>query len=223
LLLTILIAALYDAREGRASPGLDRRYLALGLVPIAVGFGLRALVVGTAPRGTSGRSTRELVAAELNTGGLYSMVRHPLYLANLLLWIGLATTTGSWWVVPVIGLAFFLAYRSIIAAEEAFLARRFGATYHGWAERTPALWPNPRRWRPAALPFSLKIVLRQEYYGLFTVVLFLAVLELAANVIDRGRWEIGTAWILLLAVTTVTTGLLRLLQRHTTLLDVEGR
>ena len=54
------------------------------------GLALRILTVGYAPRGTSGRNTREQKAAELNTKGMYSVVRHPIYLGNFLIWLGMA-------------------------------------------------------------------------------------------------------------------------------------
>lgn len=223
LLLVILGLALVDGREQRTAPGLDPRFLALGLVPTAIGFAIRAFVVGTAPRGTSGRSTVVQVAETLNTSGLYSVVRHPLYLGNFLLWIGLATTTGVWWAPPVIALAFLLFYRPIVATEEGFLARAFGDHYTKWAAVTPRFVPNVRRWDPPALPFALKMVLRQEYYGFFTVVLFLVILELTAAITSSGRLSLGRAWIVVLAVTTIAAGLFRWLQRNTSALDVEGR
>ena len=43
----------------------------------------------------------------------------------------------------------------IIAAEEAFLAQKFGTPYREWTERTPVFLPDFSLWRPASLPFSL--------------------------------------------------------------------
>jgi len=223
LLLVVLILALMDGSSTRTGPGLDRRFLALGLVPTTLGFAIRAFVVGTAPTGTSGRSTIEQVAAELNTTGLYSVVRHPLYLGNLLLWLGLATTTAVWWTLPVVAIAFCLLYLPIVAAEERFLRDRFGGVFVQWATETPAFWPAVGRWRRPGLPFSARIVLRQEYYGLFTVVLFVVILELAANVTGGGGWRVGPGWVWLLGATTVAAGVLRWLQRRTSVLDVAGR
>ena len=55
-----------------------------------LGFIIRAISIGTTPAGTSGRNTREgQVAETLNTKGIYSMVRHPLYLGNYFMWIGI--------------------------------------------------------------------------------------------------------------------------------------
>ncbi len=55
-----------------------------------LGFIIRAVAIGTTPKGTSGRNTKEgQVAESLNTRGIYSMVRHPLYLGNYFMWIGI--------------------------------------------------------------------------------------------------------------------------------------
>lgn len=54
-------------------------------------FGLliRAVTIGFTPKGTSGRNTKEGQVAEvLNTKGIYSVVRHPLYLGNYFMWLG---------------------------------------------------------------------------------------------------------------------------------------
>ena len=222
LLLGVLGAALFQ-RRGRTHLGLDPHMAQIGLLVAAVGLMVRAAVVGTAPRGTSGRNTKEQVAEQLNTTGLYSVVRHPLYLGNLLLWLGPAIAVGGWWPAGVIAVAFAAFYRPIIAAEEAFLERRFGADYQKWAQTTPALLPNPSRWRRPALPYSWKTVLRQEYYGVFTVVAFFVALEATAQRINTGSFGVSRFWLGLLAAVTVITGTLRFFQRYTTILNVPGR
>ena len=50
---------------------------------------IRFFVSGTAPAGTSERSTTAPRAAILNTTGIYSVVRHPLDIANTLTMVGL--------------------------------------------------------------------------------------------------------------------------------------
>ena len=55
-----------------------------------LGFVIRAVSIATTPKGTSGRNTKEgQVAESLNTTGIYSTVRHPLYLGNYFMWIGI--------------------------------------------------------------------------------------------------------------------------------------
>jgi protein-S-isoprenylcysteine O-methyltransferase Ste14 len=58
-----------------------------------LGFAVRGYAIGTTPRGTSGRNTAQQVAETVNKTGIYSIVRHPLYLGNYLIWLGLAIFT----------------------------------------------------------------------------------------------------------------------------------
>ena len=47
-----------------------------------LGLAVRALTIAHVPEQTSGRNTREQVAQQINTTGMYSIVRHPLYLGG---------------------------------------------------------------------------------------------------------------------------------------------
>ncbi|MFN0179521.1 MAG: methyltransferase family protein [Gemmatimonadales bacterium] len=221
LLLAVLVGALW--REPAEPPGLDPVDLGSGVVTVVIGLLIRAVVVGTAAPGTSGRNTLEQVADHLNTTGVYSIVRHPLYLGNLFTWVGLALATSAWWAPVVTFLGFGVFYGSIIVAEEAFLGRRFGEEYLRWVGQTPRLVPRVTGWIPARLPFSVRIVLRQEYYGWFTVTLFFTVLEVVARFRDSGRPGLSVSWLVTFGLITAACAMLRTLQRRTTRLDVAGR
>jgi protein-S-isoprenylcysteine O-methyltransferase Ste14 len=221
LLLAVLIGAVW--REPVEPPGLDPVGLGVGVVTVVVGFLIRAAVVGTAAPGTSGRNTLGQVADHLNTTGLYSIVRHPLYLGNLFTWLGLALATSAWWAPAVTLLAFGIFYWGITVAEESFLGRRFGERYLQWASQTPRFVPRLTKWVPSRLPFSGKIVLRQEYYGWFTVTLFFTIIEAAARFRDTGRPALSVPWLVAFGLITAVCAVLRTLQRRTALLDVAGR
>lgn len=63
---------------------LDLIFLCIGFI----GLTIRILTVGFTPKGTSGRNTSEGQVAEVvNTTGIYSVVRHPLYLGNFFMWL----------------------------------------------------------------------------------------------------------------------------------------
>ena len=70
------------------------------------GLFLRCITVSFAPDGTSSRDTRGLRAPSLNDTGVYSVVRHPLYLGAGLMWIGVAMSMRVWWLVVIVGFAY---------------------------------------------------------------------------------------------------------------------
>ena len=118
-----------------------------------VGLLARVYVKGTAPPGTSERSTTSIRAARLNTRGAYSLVRHPLYTANTLIALGL-TMMSPEWLFPIVALLMHLLYFERIAmAEERFLASTFGPEFQEWSARVPALVPR-RLDRFEDAPFS---------------------------------------------------------------------
>jgi protein-S-isoprenylcysteine O-methyltransferase Ste14 len=136
---------------------------AVGLV--VLGHIIRALAVGKRAAHTSGRNRDEQVAEALNSTGIYSMVRHPLYLGNITTYIGWAVFTGIDWLVPVFLILFVAYYRLIIYAEEQFLTRKFGQDYLDWRKQTPLLLPAFWKYKANPQPFSIKVVLENEYSG----------------------------------------------------------
>ncbi|MBV9774715.1 MAG: DUF1295 domain-containing protein, partial [Gemmatimonadetes bacterium] len=180
-------------------PGGSHR-LALGweffcLAVSLVGLGVRVVTIGLVPPGTSGRSTRAGMGAEtLNTEGMYSVVRHPLYLGNALMWLGIALLPRIWWLAVLIMLAFALYYERIMFSEEAFLRGRFGAAFEEWARATPAFWPRLRGWRASGREFSARAVLHREPSGLLAMLACFAAFDLLQSYAVRGRWAPGPVW-----------------------------
>ncbi len=221
VVLVLLVVAGADASNGTA--GLSPTGTAVGFSVAGLGLLLRIWVIGHAPSGTSGKNRAWQVADSLNTTGPYSLVRHPLYLANYLLWLGPALALGIWWPPVLVSLLFALYYERIMFAEEEFLRQTFGPRYLEWAAQTPAFVPRLSGWRPAALPFSLRTVLRQEYYAWFSTVALFVLLEVGIRFVTTGRIALSRPWVALLLVTAFVAAVLRVLQRYTKVLHVEGR
>ncbi|TFH24594.1 MAG: lipid A phosphate methyltransferase, partial [Bacteroidia bacterium] len=78
-----------------------------------IGLGIRAYTVGHTPRNTSGRNVDRQVAETLNITGIYSVVRHPLYLGNFFMWLGPAMLTGNLWFILVFCLFYWIYYERI--------------------------------------------------------------------------------------------------------------
>jgi hypothetical protein len=86
-------------------------------------------------------ASMSLATDRLVTTGVYGLVRNPLYLADLLLFLGYACF------LPLpIGAAFMLFHLGrtlrLIALEESQLAARQGPAFAAYVARVPRLWPR---------------------------------------------------------------------------------
>ncbi len=188
-----------------------------------LGMLIRAVTVGHTPAGTSGRNTAAQVAESLNTTGIYSTVRHPLYLANFLVGLGLACFTLTWWFPLMYTLTFWLYYERIMLAEEAFLRSKFGEQFTEWIQKTPAFIPSWKNYTPPALKFSLLNVLRREYNTLLQIVVVSFLLELFGDWFDTKRLSVSMPWCIFLLTGTFVWACLRTLKRNSSVLKVDGR
>ncbi len=85
---------------------------------------------------------------ELATGGIYGIVRNPIYSAWLVFLIpGLALLSRSW---PLLftPLVAYLVFKARIGQEEAYLEERFGDAYRKYRSEVHELLPIPRRRGP---------------------------------------------------------------------------
>jgi protein-S-isoprenylcysteine O-methyltransferase Ste14 len=193
-----------------------------------LGLGLRVATVGFVPAGTSGRNVHGQRADALNTTGLYSVVRNPLYLGNLMILIALALETMVWWIPPLAAVAGLLYYERIVYAEEAFLAKKYGKAYSDWAAVTPAFVPDLSLWRRPALPFCWRTALRREYHGLLVVVGGLTAIELLTDLVGEGetpgQWAAAeSGWIYFFAAGLLLYAGLRAIRKRTSWLAVPDR
>jgi protein-S-isoprenylcysteine O-methyltransferase Ste14 len=194
----------------------------LGLAFGFLGLAIRGWTVGHVPLGTSGRGTKELRAETLNTDGLYSQVRHPLYLGNYFMWIGAVVLTGKPVAVLVTTLAFWLYYERIMMAEERFLYERFGDVFGRWAAETPPFVPRMRQWRPWPYPFSFRFVLGRDYQALYGFVAATTAVVLTRSVASGSGWRVSPAWMAYFAAGTLAYVVFHTLKRRTRLLEPAG-
>jgi protein-S-isoprenylcysteine O-methyltransferase Ste14 len=200
--LPVLLYALSDFSRHSIDEKWGEKWEVVCLVVSMSGLLVRALVVGQTPHRTSGRNTTEQVADRLNTTGMYSIVRHPLYVGNFLSWLGIALFPQSFLVLLVCVMAFALYYERIMLAEEKFLANKFQGAFHEWAERTPAFFPNLGRWKRSRVKYSWRMVLRREYSGFFAIVVTFTFLDVMRGYFERGWIRLEPGWAAFLAVGT---------------------
>ena len=160
--------------------GLDEIILLVSLFLIFSGHLIRARTVGKRTIQTSGRNRSHQVAQVLTKTGWYSLVRHPLYLANYLIWLGLAIFLANFWFLVILSLLFWIYYERIMFAEEVFLEEKFGGEFTEWASKTPSFFPSFKNYRPNDSLFSWRIVAKNEYPGIIssaTSFLFILILK----------------------------------------------
>src|SRR5699024_7551111 len=152
-----------------------------------LGFFVRVITIGFTPKNTSGRNTSEgQVADTLNTTGIYSTVRHPLYLGNFLMWLGIALWTGNFWFIIAFCLFYWVYYERIMFAEESFLRIKFGEEFLKWSEGTPAFIPKFRNYKKSFRAFNWRKVLRQEKNGLFALFLIFCLFNVIGEIVANG-------------------------------------
>jgi protein-S-isoprenylcysteine O-methyltransferase Ste14 len=196
---------------------LDRKIDLLGFTVAMLGQLLRIAVIGFAYIIRGGRD-RKIFAESLVQGGIFAHSRNPLYLGNMLIYLGLAIVHGSPWFF-LVGLPFFaFAYASLVAAEEDFLRQKFGAEYEDYCRRVNRFVPSLRGLRATLAPmtFNWKKVVRAEYgtpFAWMSGMLAMFLLERAVTpgqvLTRRTVVAVAATWIVL-AIAYVTARTLKL-------------
>jgi protein-S-isoprenylcysteine O-methyltransferase Ste14 len=180
-----LIAILFLCLRPGRIPSLQAVLVAAGLLIALTGEALRIHAVGFASCGTSGRENF-LKARELNTTGLYSITRNPLYWGNFLIFSGLLIVYSNLtaWLIGVLFLA--AHYHFIVLAEENFLSETHGDPYRAYCRRVRRWLPRfSNRQRPNR-PFDPKKVVFAENDSLYNLaVTGLIILAYRERIFDR--------------------------------------
>jgi len=137
------------------------------------------------------------LAEVLNTTGVYSLVRHPLYLGNYFIMLGIFLYFQDGWMVLLMTCLFTLFYERIIFAEEAFLKERFAGIFEEWARTTPAFLPQFGSWQRSDLPFGWRTVVKREYPGFFAICITFFALKVAGDLRVEGSLRIDGPWLIL--------------------------
>ena len=223
ILVFIFLPAMKDYGYVLGSREVTTNWSIFCLIVASIGLFFRILVVGYTPQNTSGRNTREQIADVLNKTGWYSVVRHPLYLGNFLMGLGITMFPCDLYLPFVYSLSFILYYERIMLAEEDFLCKKFGEEFEEWSKETPSFLPKFSKWDGPILEFSFKNILRREYSSFFAMVLCFTILDLIGNILVLGKLYIISLWVNLFLISLSAYLILRTLKRYTKILDVKGR
>jgi protein-S-isoprenylcysteine O-methyltransferase Ste14 len=188
------------------------------------GLSIRILTVGFTPQGTSGRNTNEgQIAEQLNKSGIYSIMRHPLYVGNFFMWIAPILFLEKSGIIFWSFVLYWYYYDKIIFAEEQFLKRNFGEPYMLWESITPRFFPKFSLYKKANLHFSLKNVLKREYNSFFSLVFTMSFIRMVGFAVTTKQLYLDMPWIVIISSSFLIFISLKMLKKFTKVLDVEGR
>ena len=89
--------------------------------------------------------TRSERLGPLIAAGPFAVVRNPLYIGNIVLWVGFVVAAQLLWLVPIAIALLALEYHAIVTWEEQLLEAHFGDEYRAYAERVPRWFPGGQR------------------------------------------------------------------------------
>jgi len=110
--------------------------IALGMA--TAGFGWRGFVQA----GTNVEPWKPTLI--LVTGGIFGLMRNPMYVGLMLLLGGLAVALASDWMIILLIPAALILHLGVVKREERYLEAKFGETYHAYMNRVPR-YGLPRR------------------------------------------------------------------------------
>lgn len=138
-------ASVYDQRNVLAFAPVALAWLASGpLSAPALAIGAACVAGGSALRAWATLHNRYAQGERksLATGGPYSWVRNPLYVANSLVLLGGFAASGLWAWLPAAVLWFALSYSLTVRHEERRLREKYGAAYEAYCAQVPRWLPR---------------------------------------------------------------------------------
>ena len=188
-------------------------------------FGLliRFYTVGKTPGGTSGRNRSKQIAKKINTKGLYSITRNPLYFGNYLIWLGVLIFSLNTLFTVLLSIFFFFYYGKIIKTEEQFLLKKFENSFVKWKEKTPKFFPSLKGYESEKYSLSIKTILKREYSSVLATIFSFFYINTLISLKINSDTLIDKKWLTILIITIIVTIILRAIKKNTNLLNQKGR
>jgi protein-S-isoprenylcysteine O-methyltransferase Ste14 len=123
------------------SPVADRLVAACGMIIILLGEAVRLLTIGFEYIHRGGKEGR-VYAGRLVQGGVFALVRNPMYIGNVLIAVGMTMFLRSPLGYVILIPLFLFLYQALTAAEEAYLCDRFGSDYEEYCAKVNRFLPR---------------------------------------------------------------------------------
>ena len=139
---------------------------------------------GVSWAGSETRTTGGVGGTYLVISGPFAHVRNPLYVGNILMYLGLGIMSMSLFpYLQIVAILFFIIqYQFIVKEEEGFLIKKFGSDYQKYLQNVPRFFPRVTKYKDESIPqpnYSLSAGLNSETRTLqaFGIVALLIVIK----------------------------------------------
>jgi protein-S-isoprenylcysteine O-methyltransferase Ste14 len=139
---------------------------------------------GVSWAGSETRTTGGVGGTYLVISGPFAYVRNPLYVGNILMYLGLGIMSMSLFpYLQIVAILFFIMqYQFIVKEEEGFLIKKFGNDYQKYLQNVPRFFPRLTKYIDISVPqpkYSLSAGLKSETRTLqaFVIVALLIVIK----------------------------------------------
>ena len=158
--------------------GASSTHRVAGTILLLLGEGIRIWAVSHAGGATR---TRDVGAPSLCTSGPYAQTRNPLYVGNMLMYVGIVLIAGmpnELFAAIVTAVFFIVQYSLIISLEEETLDKLFREEYSVYKQNVPPIFPKLKPWRggknrkPATILQTLKTE-KRTLQNVFLIILFI--------------------------------------------------
>ncbi|MEE9429617.1 MAG: isoprenylcysteine carboxylmethyltransferase family protein [Melioribacteraceae bacterium] len=146
----------------------------IGLAIVLTGEAFR--LWGVIYAGSETRTTEHVGGTFLVISGAFGHLRNPLYLGNILIYVGVGIMSMALfpYLQIVAFLFFYFQYRLIISEEEEYLHKTFGKQFENYIKAVPRLIPSIKAYDADGVtqpPLNLKAGLRSERRTLQAIVI----------------------------------------------------
>jgi len=109
---------------------------------------------GVSWAGSETRTTGGVGGTYLVISGPFAHVRNPLYVGNILMYLGLGIMSMALFpYLQIVAILFFiLQYDFIVKEEEEFLEKKFGSDYHKFLQNVPRFFPRLTKYKDDSIP-----------------------------------------------------------------------
>jgi protein-S-isoprenylcysteine O-methyltransferase Ste14 len=116
-------------------------FFVIGFILVSIGLIIRVTSILTLKKQFT-YTVAKVENHELIETGLYKNIRHPGYLGQLIVFLGISTCLSNWLSILLMIIPVLLGYLNRINVEEKFMVEQMGQKYLDYQKRTKKLIPT---------------------------------------------------------------------------------